>query len=334
MHHLTAIELRDKFIKGDLTATQITAHFLARIEKYNKQVGAFLTVFNEKAMKKAKELDEKRAVGKPLGKLAGIPIAIKDNIHVKGEISTCASKFLTNYRAPFEATVVNLIEDEDAIIIGKTNLDEFAMGSSTENSALQKTHNPWNLKRTPGGSSGGSAAAVAARLCLLALGSDTGGSIRQPAALCGLSASSLPMEAFHAMACGLWIITGSNRPARNQHSRHRPHDGSASVSIANTIPPASQLPPINMSFNKKHKGLKIGVPWQFLKDLAPEPAKIFNNAIKKSQRTWSRNCRYRPKHPKIFDCSLLHSCYSRSLHQPGPLRRHPLRHPLAASPDT
>lgn len=281
MHHLTAIELRDKFIKGDLTATQITAHFLARIEKYNKQVGAFLTVFNEKAMKKAKELDEKRAVGKPLGKLAGIPIAIKDNIHVKGEITTCSSKFLTNFRAPFAATVVNLIENEDGIILGKTNLDEFAMGSSTENSALQKSHNPWNLKRTPGGSSGGSAAAVAARLCLLALGSDTGGSIRQPAALCGLSGfkptygrvSRYGLVAFGSSLDQIGPLAtntadiGLIMEVLGQHCKHD----------STSLP----TPADKYVFNRSIKGLKIGVPSTFLKDLAPEPAEIFNNAIKK-----------------------------------------------------
>src|ERR1043165_5697199 len=108
MHKLSAIELRNKFIKGELTAVQIVQHFLNRIEKYNKQTGAFLVVFNEKALARAKELDQKKASGQKLGKLAGIPIAIKDNIHVKGEITTCASKFLTNYRAPFDSTVVRL----------------------------------------------------------------------------------------------------------------------------------------------------------------------------------------------------------------------------------
>ena len=163
MHQLTARQLRDKFTAGEVTATAIVQTFLDRIEQHDKKIGAFLSVFKERALKKAAELDQKRAEGKPLGKLAGIPIAVKDNIHVKGEITTCGSKFLTNYRAPFDSTAVRLLEAEDAIIIGKTNMDEFAMGSSTENSALQKTHNPWNLKCTPGGSSGGSAAAVAAR---------------------------------------------------------------------------------------------------------------------------------------------------------------------------
>jgi aspartyl-tRNA(Asn)/glutamyl-tRNA(Gln) amidotransferase subunit A len=119
MHKLSAIELRNKFIKGEISATQIVQHFLNRIEKYNQQTGAFLVVFNEKALAKAKELDEKKAAGKPMGKLAAIPIAIKDNIHIKGEFSTCGSKFLTNFRAPFNSTVVNLILIEECIILRK-----------------------------------------------------------------------------------------------------------------------------------------------------------------------------------------------------------------------
>lgn len=186
MHHETAIQIRDSFLRGERTAVAIIKHFLDRIKRLDPQVGAFITVLNERALQKAAELDAAKARGEKMGKLAAVPIAMKDNIHVNGVISTCASKFLTNYKAPFDATVTELVEAEGGIIIGKTNMDEFAMGSSTEHSALQATYNPWNLKWSAGGSSGGSAAAVAARMCPLAFGSDTGGSVRQPAALCGL----------------------------------------------------------------------------------------------------------------------------------------------------
>jgi len=186
IHKLTAIEIRDKFLSGELTAKMIVEAFLDRIEKENEKIGAFLSVFRERALNQAKELDERKKKGEKVGKLAAIPIAFKDNMHVKGEITTCGSKFLTNYQAPFASTVQELLEAEDAIIIGKTNLDEFAMGSSTEHSALLRTRNPKNLNCVPGGSSGGSAAAVAAHLVPIALGSDTGGSIRQPACFCGV----------------------------------------------------------------------------------------------------------------------------------------------------
>lgn len=186
MYTLTAQELKARFISGELSAEKITDYTLERIALHDPSIGAFLTLFSDRMREKARQLDKKRAGGKPLGKLAGVPIAIKDNIHVSGELTTCASQFLSNYRALFDATAVRLLEEEDALLIGKTNLDEFAMGSSTENSAYHKTKNPWRLNCTPGGSSGGSAAAVAARLCPLALGSDTGGSIRQPASFCGI----------------------------------------------------------------------------------------------------------------------------------------------------
>lgn len=186
MHDKTALELQQMLKNGQTSATEITKYFLDRIDRYNEKLGAFLTVFHEKALRKAKEIDEKRALKKPVGKLAGIPVAIKDNMHIKGEKTTCASNFLTEYTALFNATVVERLAEEDAIFIGKTNLDEFAMGSSSEHSFFFPVKNPWDETCTPGGSSGGSSAAVSARLCPIALGSDTGGSIRQPAAFTGI----------------------------------------------------------------------------------------------------------------------------------------------------
>lgn len=281
MHTLSAIEIRDKFKKGEVTAVQIVETFLNRIDKYDGQVGAFLRVLKERALKKAQELDAKKAAGKPLGKLAGIPIGIKDNIHIKGEISTCASKFLTNYRAPFEATVIRLLEQEDAILIGKTNMDEFAMGSSTENSALQKTHNPWNLKCTPGGSSGGSAAAVAARMCPIALGSDTGGSIRQPASLCGIVGfkptygriSRFGLVAFGSSFDQIGPLTTNTADAALVMEVLGQHCEKDSTSI--NQPSEDYLNKIKGSL----KGTKIGVPWQFLEGLAEEPKKVFLEAL-------------------------------------------------------
>lgn len=283
MYTLSAIELRDKFVRGELSAVAITQTFLDRIDRYNGQIGAFLSVFHERALKSAKALDEKRAAGHKLGKLAGIPIGIKDNIHVKGEISTCASKFLTNYRAPFDATVTQLIEQEDGIIIGKTNLDEFAMGSSTENSALLKTCNPWDLKCTPGGSSGGSAAAVAARLCPLALGSDTGGSVRLPASFCGITGfkptygrvSRYGLVAYGSSLDQVGALSTNIADTALLMEVIGQHCDKDSTSYAEPAVPYLQ------HLNGDIKGVRIGVPRQFLDQLASEPRKIFDAALVK-----------------------------------------------------
>lgn len=283
MHHLSAIELRDKFVKGEITAVSIIETFLKRIDQYDGQVGAFLSVFHERARQKAKELDAKRERGEPLGKLAGIPIAIKDNIHVKGELTTCASKFLKNYKAPFNATVVDLLEAEDAIIIGKTNLDEFAMGSSTENSALQTTRNPWNLKCVPGGSSGGSAAAVAARFCPVALGSDTGGSVRLPAAFCGITGFK---PTYGRVSRSGLVAYGSSLDQISPFGTNVADTaavmeviGRHDIKDATSIPEGPQ--DYLNSLNSSLKGVKIGVPWHFVESLAKEPRQVFDASIEK-----------------------------------------------------
>lgn len=279
LHHLSATALRDAFLKGEVSATEIAEHFLKRIAKHNPKLQAFLSVFESQAMMKAEALDRKRTHNKPLGKMAAIPVAIKDNMHIEGEITTCGSKFLKNYKALFDATAVRLMEQEDALFLGKTNLDEFAMGSSTEHSAYFPTHNPWNLKCVPGGSSGGSAAAVAARLSLIATGTDTGGSIRQPAAFCGIvgfkptygRVSRYGLVAFGSSLDQIGPMTTCVADAAltmEVIGRNCPHDATC-----------LDLPPEIYHLEKSLNKVQFGVPWKFLDQLSPDAKKNFLQAI-------------------------------------------------------
>ena len=178
--------IRDGIVAGRFSAVETCRAFLDRTEAQNPALNAFTLIARDRALDRADAIDRRRAAGETLGPLAGVPVAIKDNMCVRGMRTTAASRILDQFIPPYDATVIERLEAADAVIIGKTNCDEFAMGSSNENSAYGPVHNPWSLDRTPGGSSGGSAAAVAAGCAPLALGSDTGGSIRQPAAFCGV----------------------------------------------------------------------------------------------------------------------------------------------------
>ncbi|MGE5196705.1 MAG: Asp-tRNA(Asn)/Glu-tRNA(Gln) amidotransferase subunit GatA [Anaerolineae bacterium] len=284
MYQLSARDLRDLFLKGEMTAQAIAEVFLKRIAKNDPRIGAFLTVLSERVIDKASLLDKKRASGKPLGQLAAIPIAIKDNIHIQGELSTCGSRFLSNYKAPFSATVTLLMEQEDALLIGKTNLDEFAMGSSTENSAYQLTKNPWDLACTPGGSSGGSAAAVSARLTPLALGSDTGGSVRQPASFTGIvgfkptygRVSRYGLVAFASSLDQIGPLATNVKDAAllmEVIGRHCPKDATSLDSPP--IPYLQKLQNVEASI----KNQKIGIPWHFLEHLSKEVLANFKQSI-------------------------------------------------------
>lgn len=183
----TATELLAALNARKVSSVELTKAYLDQIAKHDQSVGAFLSVEPERALAQAKAVDEKRAAGKPVGALGGLPVAIKDVICTEGWKTTCASKMLANFVPPYDATVVKKLAAADAVLVGKTNMDEFAMGGSTENSAFQKTRNPWDLSRVPGGSSGGAAACLAAQMAPLSIGTDTGGSIRQPAAFCNVT---------------------------------------------------------------------------------------------------------------------------------------------------
>ncbi|MBI2035125.1 MAG: Asp-tRNA(Asn)/Glu-tRNA(Gln) amidotransferase subunit GatA [Candidatus Liptonbacteria bacterium] len=186
LHGLTIKRFHDGLLNKEFSAFEITKEFFDYIQDKDKEIGAYLSLHKDEALSEASKVDVAFAEGENLPALAGVPLAIKDNILIEGLPATAASKMLKNYKAAYDATVISKLKSTQAVFLGKTNMDEFAMGSSTENSAFQKTKNPHDLERVPGGSSGGSAAAVAAHMAIAALGTDTGGSIREPASFCGV----------------------------------------------------------------------------------------------------------------------------------------------------
>jgi aspartyl-tRNA(Asn)/glutamyl-tRNA(Gln) amidotransferase subunit A len=281
IHTLSARELNQKFLDKSLSAETIIQHFLSRIESIDPEIKAFLRVYKESALEEARSQDARLARGEKLGRLAGVPIAIKDNIHIEGDLTTCASQFLRNYKAPFNATVIDLLRKEDAIFIGKTNLDEFAMGSSTENSSFQLTANPINPKLAPGGSSGGSAAAVAAKMVPVALGSDTGGSIRQPASFCGI----VGFKPTYGRVSRYGLVAFGSSLDQIGPFAHNTADAALIQEILGTPcdKDSTSLPypqeEILSTLDDSIKGMKIGVPWEFLDGLAEEPKKVFMAAL-------------------------------------------------------
>ncbi|SCA58870.1 Glutamyl-tRNA(Gln) amidotransferase subunit A [Chlamydiales bacterium SCGC AB-751-O23] len=284
MLNKSARQLHIEFTQGKLTAEEIIRFYLDRIKKHNENLGAFLSVFENEAIEKAKALDVKKAQGAPLGKLAAIPIAVKDNILVKGHKSTCGSKMLENYVAPYSGSFIQEIEKEDAIIIGKTNLDQFGMGSSNENSIFGPSLNPWNLKCSPGGSSGGSASAVAARLVPIALGTDTGGSVRQPASFCG----TYGFKPTYGRTSRFGVIAfGSSLDQIGTFANYA-EDISLIMEVAGKHCPhdATSLPIPKENYLDKSvdfKNLKIGIPQHFIDNLPAETKEVFKKSIEQAR---------------------------------------------------
>jgi aspartyl-tRNA(Asn)/glutamyl-tRNA(Gln) amidotransferase subunit A len=264
MHELSIIELRDKIAAGEIKSVDAVNSVFERIEKHDAQIGAYISTFKEGALKTAADVDARIAAGKAVGAMAGVPDAVKDNMCVSTGKTTCASKILENFEAPYDAHVIEKLKEAGAIIIGKLNMDEFAMGSSCENSGLQQTKNPWDTSTVPGGSSGGSAAAVAARMCFGALGSDTGGSIRQPASFCGVvglkptygRVSRYGLVAYGSSLDQIGPVTTTVSDAALMMNVIAGHDKRDSTSLSTDIAPLKDyLSDIDQPMN----GLKIAV---------------------------------------------------------------------------
>lgn len=279
----TATELLARLSRGDITSVELTQAFLDRIQRHDGAVRAFLRVDPGAALARAEEIDKRRNHGEPVGPLGGLPVAIKDLLCTEGEPTTCASRILEDFRPPYDATVVARLKAADAVLIGKTNMDEFAMGGSNENSAFGPVHNPWDLTRVPGGSSGGAAACVAAGMAPLSVGSDTGGSIRCPAALCGVTGlkptygrvSRYGLVAFASSLDQIGPLARTAEDAALLLEVLAGHDPLDSTSI--DLP----LPRYTQSVHQPLKGLRIGiVPEHFGKGLDSEVEAAVREAVR------------------------------------------------------
>ena len=266
---MTAADLSAAMAAGEVSAAEVTAAHLDRIAAVDDRVKAFLHVAGDDALAQAREVDARRKAGEPLGPLAGVPVAVKDLFTTVGMPTTCGSKILQGWRPPYESTITRRLRDAGAVLIGKTNMDEFAMGSSTENSGFGPSHNPWDLDKVPGGSSGGSSAAVAAYEAPLALGTDTGGSIRQPAAVCGVvgtkptygGSSRYGVVAFASSLDTPGPLGRTVLDAALLHEVMSGHDPMDSTSINAPVPPV-----VEAARHADVAGLRIGVVSEFSGD--------------------------------------------------------------------
>ena len=296
-------ELKRMILARQITSRQLTQAVLDQINDREPAINAYISTCPEAALERAKQVDARIDAGQPVGALAGLPVAVKDNICTKGTRTTCASHILENFVPPYNATVVEKLHGADAVIVGKSNLDEFAMGSSTENSAFGPTRNPWDTDRIPGGSSGGSAAAVAAGEAVIALGSDTGGSIRQPAGHCGVvgikpTYGRVSRYGLVAFASSLDQIGPLGRCVTdcalmlNVIAGHDPRDATSSP---------SQTPDYTTGLDAGVDGLRIGVPKEYFGEgLDPEVARAVEAATKLYERLGAR----------LLEVSLPHTEYA------------------------
>jgi len=296
---LNIVKAHQGLVNKEFSAKELTLAFLERIENQDKKISAFISVTGDSALKEAERIDKEISKKKEISLLTGIPLAVKDNILVEGIKTTCASKILENYIAPYDAFVIKKLKKQGAIILGKTNLDEFAMGSSTENSAFFTTKNPYDLNRVPGGSSGGSAAAVACNMCCYALGSDTGGSIRLPASFCGVvglkptygAVSRYGLVAFASSFDQIGPITKTVKDAEIVFKAISGKDPKDSTSVAFEF----------SDYNLKTSKLKIGIPKEyFIKGIDKEVEGAVQKTIKKFEELGA----------KIIEISLPHTKYA------------------------
>ena len=300
---LTVHELQDKLENKEITVTDITKAYIENIKKKEEKIGAFVTILEDEALKNAEEIQNKIESGEIKNSLAGIPIGIKDNICTKGVKTTCSSKMLENFISPYDATVMEKINAENMVMLGKLNMDEFAMGGSTEYSYFHVTRNPWDLNKVPGGSSGGSAAAVAANLVPWSLGSDTGGSIREPASFCGVVGlkptyglvSRYGLVAFASSLDQIGPITKDVKDCAmllNVIAGHDERDStSANVEKQDYV----------KALRNNVKGLKIGIPKEFFGEgINKEVKESLEKAIEK----------YKELGAEVEECSLDIAKYS------------------------
>ncbi len=298
----TVLEIAHAVQTGAASARSFVEESLSKIKQLNPQLNAFIEVWEAEALQRADEIDARRANGEKLGLLAGVPVGIKDNILYKGHKATCCSKMLANYVAPYNSTVVNKLLAADAVIVGRTNMDEFAMGSSNQTSVYGPARNPVDTQRVPGGSSGGSAAAVAAGMVPAALGTDTGGSVRQPAAFCGVVGikpgygriSRYGVVAFSSGADQVGVLASDVSGAARMLEVLCGRDENDSTSLADTVPAFSE------QFTADIKGLKVGMPKGFLDNLDSE---IKNSILQAADKLKSMGA-------ELIDIEVPHAKYS------------------------